>query len=118
MSITRVHVDVEVTNEDESVGVDSVNSDATRRTPTPRPVEDSYSIVDSGAVSTVPHAVQPAIGSASRWSHFLCCYRSRPRRRKLKDSAEHPSCQLSEINLQECVKRLEEKIKSCQVHSV
>jgi hypothetical protein len=53
MSITRVHVDVEVTNEDESDGVDdthSINSDATLRTSTPMPVEDSYSIVHSGAV--------------------------------------------------------------------
>ena len=117
--IGAVQIEVEdpPTNEDLSVGIDdtySINSDSTRRSLTPM-VENSYSIIHSEAISTVPPA---AVHAASRWSRFfrpLCCVR---RRRKPKDSAKHPSsnsCQ-AELDIHECIARLEEKIKSCQVH--
>ena len=121
----RVHVDVEnpPTNEDsESAVLDdtySINSDAARRTPTPMPsVEDSYSIIHSIAISTVPPAAAPeTTATASIWSRFFgplcCCYRRRKKDQPAEDQSA-TSCQ-NEINLHECVEKLEVKVKSCQV---
>ena len=119
MSSLRGHIiqDVEdpPTNEDnDSVVLDdtySINSDATRLTITPL-AEDSYSVINSEAISTLPPVAQPA--TASRWSRILdklCCWRKR------NHSAENlstNSCQ-SEIDLRKYVEKLEEIVKTCQV---
>ena len=110
---TQIEVEDPSTNGDLSVGVGdtcSINSDVSRRSS-----ENSYSIIHSQAVSTVPPAVVYATSRSSRFLRLLCCVR---RRRKPKDSAKHPSSSSyqAELDIHECIARLEEKIKSCQVH--
>ena len=113
---TQIEVEDPSTNGDVSVGVGdtySINSDVSRRSLTP--VVDSYSIIRSQAILTVPPAAVHVASRSSRFLRLLCCVR---RRRKPKDSAKHPSsssCQ-AELDIHECIARLEEEIKSCQVH--
>ena len=112
---TQIEVEDPSTNGDLSVGVGdtcSINSDVSSSTH----MENSYSIIHSQAVSTVPPAVVYATSRSSRFfGPLLCCVR---RRRKPKDSAKHPSSSSyqAELDIHECIARLEEKIKSCQVH--
>ena len=112
----QIEVEDPSTNGDLSVVVDdtySINSDVSRRSSTH--MENSYSIIHSQAVLTVPPAPVHATSRSSRFLRLLCCVR---RRRKPKDSAKHPSSSSyqAELDIHECIARFEEKIKSCQVH--